>query len=169
MGFENVKGKSSWQITFKLLSTRQRSHRWTKVILQWLQQLQARTAAKISKASTTEKHDQTRADRSLQHSSDSEEAEDVELVGWRTRLINRLGQGRPSTSTIPAPATPAGSQVTNLSNPAALPVTPGGKRLSGGWDGAVLFPDSTPDPTDALVRRLRQSRKFQAKVPFTAS
>ena len=113
--------------------------------LQWLQQLQTRASAKIAKSNANP----------LQATNggsgeDPEDAEDVELLGWRTRLIDGLGQGR----TIPAPPTPAGSQITNNSNSVANQPTPAGQAMYD-VDANLSFPYTGPDPTDALVRMLR--------------
>lgn len=53
--------------------------------------------------------------------SHRDQDEDVELLGWRTRLIERAGQGRGKTvRTIPLAAeTPTGSQITEMAMPSA--------------------------------------------------
>lgn len=46
--------------------------------------------------------------------------EDVELLGWRTRLIERAGRGRGKTvRTFPLAETPTGSQITDVAMPSA--------------------------------------------------
>ena len=69
--------------------------------LQWLLDLRTRALSKISSASTA-KQDNPERDADSSHrsnkadgSGDGEDDEDVELLGWRTRLIERAGQGRP--------------------------------------------------------------------------
>lgn len=82
--------------------------------LQWLLELRTRALSKTSKVSTT--HEQggpqrdADQDRQSNHGGGDghrEQDEDVELLGWRTRLIERAGQGRKKTiRTIPLAETP---------------------------------------------------------------
>jgi hypothetical protein len=129
--------------------------------LQWLTKLRARVSSKISTASLQANSqrpenaalasdiltDATRGDR--------EDSEDVELLGWRTRLIERADyQNRHTIRTIPLPGSlndgpdptqrdagfensQSGGDV-NFTNPD--PTMPN-----------VAFPWVTPDSTDGLV------------------
>ncbi|RAK77690.1 uncharacterized protein BO72DRAFT_477267 [Aspergillus fijiensis CBS 313.89] len=65
--------------------------------LQWLTRLRARASAKIASASTQPAAAQDDAGR--RGDRDREDSEDVELLGWRTRLIERAGQGRQTIRT----------------------------------------------------------------------
>ncbi|KAL4939489.1 hypothetical protein BDV06DRAFT_198793 [Aspergillus oleicola] len=164
--------------------------------LQWLNKLRARVSSKISIASTpagqqpdlnSNQHPQrehgsgpgpgTDSDRPAtsqtqqgglrEHSED--EDEDVELLGWRTRLIERAGPGqdRQTIRTIPlAATTPNGTHVTNVvSNP-----SPGQVQSRFGFDSShfqgglslrnpnpdlvmpsTSFPWVTPDSTDGFL------------------
>lgn len=87
--------------------------------LQWLLKLRARTSSKISTASTAQRVDSQRADDLDRRkcSEDREEGEDFELLGWRTRLIERAGQNHLTIRTIRSAATLTGSSVTDNSNP----------------------------------------------------
>jgi hypothetical protein len=81
--------------------------------LQWLIKLRARALTEISTASTTQR-DGAQRDAEQGHRNDVEEErddEDVELLGWRTRLIERAGQDRQKIiKTISLATAPAGSQ-----------------------------------------------------------
>ncbi|KAM5344358.1 hypothetical protein ACJ41O_012895 [Fusarium nematophilum] len=71
--------------------------------LQWLLNLRSRALSKISGAATSQRD----GDGHREHD------EDVELLGWRTRLIERAGQGRQKTiRTIHLVETPSDSQTT---------------------------------------------------------
>lgn len=124
--------------------------------LQWLHKLHARASAKISKASAAQKSAPQRGAELDQqvNSEDREDAEEVELLGWRTRLIERVGQGRPTISTIGLSPTPA-SHATNTSNP--LPNQDIFDDQNQPWNKSAVLPGAsltftTPDPTDVLVR-----------------
>lgn len=127
--------------------------------LKWLQRLRARASSKVSKASTTPKTGPHRDVESERNGTTEErdDAEDVELLGWRTRLIERVGRGRPTVSTIRLPSTPAGSVVTNVSNPLPNQTAFGDPTQFGITNatrpGASLT-FSTPDPTDDPVRAM---------------
>ncbi|OJJ02455.1 hypothetical protein ASPVEDRAFT_676961 [Aspergillus versicolor CBS 583.65] len=141
--------------------------------LQWLMKLRARASSKISKASTPQQHtnnNNSQQDNDHDHNSDRhrsreerEESEDVELLGWRTRLIERAGQNHKTIRTIHFAPTPNGSHITSIPNP-----SPGGTRVEGshGGGGAAVggdigspgltmpsssFPWVTPDSTDGFL------------------
>ncbi|KAK2600059.1 hypothetical protein QQS21_005223 [Conoideocrella luteorostrata] len=71
--------------------------------LQWLLKLRTRALSKISEVSTLQRSNRQREASSGLHSNNGDESdhreedEDVELLGWRTRLIERTGQGRRMT------------------------------------------------------------------------
>ncbi|KAK5094261.1 hypothetical protein LTS08_008681 [Lithohypha guttulata] len=103
--------------------------------LEWLLKLRARGKAKIAAVSTQK--DRRRA-QGQPASEEREEAEDVELLGWRTRLIERAGQNQKIIRTIRlAATTPTGSAITNLSNPPP------------NVDEGSHYPDISLDPTIA--------------------
>ncbi len=126
--------------------------------LQWLQKLRARASLKISTVPKAQKIGLQRDARLDQRTSseDREDAEDIELLGWRTRLIERAGQGRPTISTIRLPATPTGSHVTSDSQPPVnqdYVADPHGQLRT----AEMMMPSASlsftaPDPTDDLVR-----------------
>ncbi|KAL1866188.1 hypothetical protein Daus18300_006852 [Diaporthe australafricana] len=93
--------------------------------LQWLLNLRTQALSKTSKASNTQEggDPQSGADQDQQSNHGDghrEQDEDLELLGWRTRLIERAGQGRKKTiRTIPLAETPTGSQITDIAMPSA--------------------------------------------------
>lgn len=139
--------------------------------LQWLMKLRARASSKISKASTPQQHtnnNNPQQDNDHDHNSDRhrsredrEESEDVELLGWRTRLIERAGQNHKTIRTIHFAPTPNGSHITSIPNPSL-----GSTRVEGSHGGVAVggdigspeltmpsssFPWVTPDSTDDFV------------------
>lgn len=112
--------------------------------LQWLLKLRSRASSKISAASTAKKADSNQNADADQRTG-SEDEEDVELIGWRTRLIERAGQNRQKSRTIRLPATPTGSHTTNVSN-----VQP---NESEQMMANTSLPPVTFDSTDDMVRR----------------
>ncbi|OQV06667.1 Fungal specific transcription factor domain-containing protein [Cladophialophora immunda] len=126
--------------------------------LQWLVKLRARASSKISRASTAQKANAERgADPDVRRSSeDREDGEDVELLGWRTRLIERAGQDRLTIRTIRFAATPTGSHITDISGHPPdnrQPVGPQGQpRTAEMMMPSASLPFLTPDPTDDLLR-----------------
>ena len=126
--------------------------------LQWLLKLRARASSKISTASTSsaQKVDSQRdADPDARRSSeDRVDYEDLELVGWRTRLIERVGQDRQTIRTIRPAPTKAGSQITDISNPPPNENHPGGLQSQLRVPEMVMPSASvlTPDSTDDIVR-----------------
>ena len=87
--------------------------------LQWLLNLRTRALSKLSEASVApgglpQRHDALQQQSTVRDGDgNGEQDEDVELLGWRTRLIERAGQGRQKTiRTIRLVETPTGSQTT---------------------------------------------------------
>ena len=126
--------------------------------LQWLLKLRVRALSKISTASIAQDTDSQRdAHRERQRSrEDREDSEDVELLGWRTRLIERAGQDHQTIRTIHLRETPTGSDGTNNSN-----LSPSARNFGGAQGelgtGNMMVPNSslslvTPDSTAELVR-----------------
>lgn len=101
--------------------------------LQWLLNLRTRALSKTSRASAQEQEGEPSAQRDVgadrqqggggdvDGEGHRDQDEDVELLGWRTRLIERAGQGRGKTvRAIPLAAeTPTGSQITDMAMPSA--------------------------------------------------
>lgn len=137
--------------------------------LQWLLNLRARARSKISEASAAHKGDTQQAtgesdarvnheNRDLEGNGHREQYEDVELLGWRTRLIERAGQGRQkiirTISLAETPTeTPADSHITDFAN---LP--PGDHHQQGQLGGldmatpGALLPAVTLNSTNDIVR-----------------
>ncbi|KAK9350906.1 hypothetical protein V1523DRAFT_418316 [Lipomyces doorenjongii] len=123
--------------------------------LQWLLKLRARASSKISMASTSKKVDlQNDADLNRRRSGDDrEDGEDVELVGWRTRLIERAGQDRQTIRTIRVATVPTGTHMTDISYPPSrknIPEGPQGQLET--MTPSASLPIATPDSTDDIVR-----------------
>lgn len=113
--------------------------------LQWLRKLRARASFKISTAQTND----MQRDPFPNHrrsTEDREESEDLELLGWRTRLIQRADQDRPTIRTIPMVATPTRSQMTN--DPANRNIVENTEPMLSN----TTLPMVTPNQTDDLVR-----------------
>lgn len=107
-----------------LLAHGARSPRY-KSNLQWLLNLRTRALSKVSEKSGAQRDGQAvqrEVDSGGQTQSDNrqgeENDEDVELLGWRTRLIERAGQGgcRKVIRTIHFAGTPTESQTTETGN-----------------------------------------------------
>jgi hypothetical protein len=85
--------------------------------LQWLSDLRTRALFKISSVSASHRSNPQEGDvedRQI-NSRDSEDDEDVELLGWRTRLIERAGQNQQKTiRTIRLSETPTVSPNMNV-------------------------------------------------------
>ncbi|PYI29943.1 hypothetical protein BP00DRAFT_437272 [Aspergillus indologenus CBS 114.80] len=123
--------------------------------LQWLMKLRARASAKIASAST--QPDAARDDAVRRE--DREDSEDVELLGWRTRLIERAGQGRQTIRTTIqlADETPTDSPhgIDVGSNPSPNDLHHPFGMLQG--DNSMIMPGSslpmvTPDSTNELLQ-----------------
>ncbi|RAK88204.1 hypothetical protein BO79DRAFT_237884 [Aspergillus costaricaensis CBS 115574] len=131
--------------------------------LQWLSKLRARASSKIATASTAaqqadSQRDQGDPDRQEISREDREDSEDVELLGWRTRLIERAGQGRPTIRTIQLAETPTDSHesfdVSNTSPHGHIHRAPQGEL---GFGDNIMIPGSslpmvTPDSTNELLQ-----------------
>ena len=124
--------------------------------LQWLLKLRARAAAKIeSAASGRHSAAPVQGDSNPFRQQDSAEGEDLELLGWRTRLISRTGHERQTVQTIRVPATPTGSHTTAFSNQNADPANVADAedqlRMAEMLTSNTSLPLSTADSTDELV------------------
>ena len=130
--------------------------------LQWLQKLRARAKAKIAALTEAQLTNRRRAQEDGQQSTseEREDGEDVELLGWRTRLIERAGQNRKTIRTIRHSATtPTGSAITISSNPQthideSLLLQNAGSVAHAAVDGLAV-PFVTPDSTNDLVSYLQ--------------
>lgn len=124
--------------------------------LQWLINLRSRALSKVSQASTAQRGDPQRdAGPEWQGKGGNgdgdghrEHEEDVELLGWRTRLIERAGQGREKTvRTIRRAETsnesPTNSHTTETTNPPLNEINP---------MPAGAFPTASLDSTNEIVR-----------------
>lgn len=127
-----------------------------KTNLQWLLNLRTRAISKMSEASATQQQPdqpQQNINTSGDHQSGDtggheDPDEDIELLGWRTRLIERAGQdqGRQKTiRTIHLVETPTDSQTTDIPNPLAT------RNLINGYSGTsdIAMP-STSLPITSL-------------------
>lgn len=114
--------------------------------LQWLIKLRTRASAKVSAAAspggeaalTNQSQDLERNGEGGMARGDREDSEDVELVGWRTRLIERAGQGTQVIKTVTPMATPSDSHFTAVSN-----TTISEHNILGGHKGQLRFADLT--------------------------
>lgn len=88
-----------------------KSPRYTRN-LQWLMKLRARLSSKIAAASAASRGNLQQETSNEQRDED----EDAELVGWRTRLVERIGQNQRVSRTIHLAPTPTGSQITDNLN-----------------------------------------------------
>ncbi|KAH7082385.1 fungal-specific transcription factor domain-containing protein [Paraphoma chrysanthemicola] len=85
--------------------------------LKWLSKLRARVVANTPNADETSSAQPGNHDQEREATDEDGNNEDVELLGWRTRLIERGGQARRRIRTINLAATPPGSHVTDNSSP----------------------------------------------------
>ncbi|GLA32183.1 hypothetical protein AnigIFM63326_011322 [Aspergillus niger] len=127
--------------------------------LQWLSKLRARASSKIATVSTATQQVDSQRDHGDPDGQeigreDREDSEDVELLGWRTRLIERAGQGRPTIRTIRLAETPTDSyESLDVSN-ASPHGHPQGELGTG---DNIMMPGSslpmvTPDSTNELLQ-----------------
>lgn len=134
--------------------------------LQWLLNLRTRALSKISEASnTTENGGAQRAanpdirrntNQDRDREGEENDEEDVELLGWRTRLIERAGQGgrRKVIRTIHLAGTPTDSQAT--AEPVNFPLYDSHTRGQLGPSDAVsAMPSMTVDSTNDVVSRMQ--------------
>jgi hypothetical protein len=82
--------------------------------LEWLTKLRAQASAKMMAASTPQTYN-PQADSDLCRRTSMEDGEDLELLGWRTRLIERASQARRTIRTVHLPTTPTDSHNTGNS------------------------------------------------------
>lgn len=124
--------------------------------LRWLVKLRDRASSKMSTATTVQTDNERRAaDPAEPRSSDDrEDGDDIELLGWRTRLIERAGKNSHTIRTINVAATPTSSNMGQR--------TPDQSRHDGAhgqpslgemtMPGGPLRSAASTDPTDELVR-----------------
>ncbi|KAI0891439.1 hypothetical protein F4806DRAFT_302651 [Annulohypoxylon nitens] len=119
--------------------------------LQWLLKLRTRALSKITEATIDSGRQSTSGNREGHKENDEE---DVELLGWRTRLIERMDQGRQKTiRTIHLAATPTDTQITDITD---SPLN--GNHFQnhlGTLDMAIpntALPEVAPDPTNDILR-----------------
>ncbi|KAF2014262.1 hypothetical protein BU24DRAFT_423267 [Aaosphaeria arxii CBS 175.79] len=74
--------------------------------LEWLTKLRARASSKMASSSQVAAVQSNHDENQRRGDGDVDDNEDVELLGWRTRLIERAGQESPSVKTIHLPSTP---------------------------------------------------------------
>ncbi|KAL4893492.1 hypothetical protein BDV59DRAFT_207607 [Aspergillus ambiguus] len=123
--------------------------------LQWLQKLRTRASSKVSSASTAQRVDSQRdTDTDQQRGAeDREDSEDVELLGWRTRLIERAGQDRQTIRTIQRAQTSASSHMSNPSpNDRYFGNPQGEMRVGDMMVSSLSLPFVSPDSTDGFVQ-----------------
>ena len=87
--------------------------------LQWLLNLRTRALAKVASVSTSNRGNTqgNGEEQGQDDNQDGEDDEDVELLGWRTRLIERAGQNQQKTiRTIRLSETPTVSPTMNVAN-----------------------------------------------------
>lgn len=124
--------------------------------LQWLLKVRARISSKIARTKEAQTLmiplDQAQVGHTI--SEGREDGEDVELLGWRTRLIERAGQNQKTVRTIRlAATTPTGSAVTTSDDPRVNSYDFGGTEQPSrvvdtaiqGLSAHFVSPDSTND------------------------
>ncbi len=92
--------------------------------LEWLLKLRARVVAKMASSQAQQQQQNSRDSADIHAVDDGDDSEeDVELLGWRTRLIERASQNHHTAKTIRSSASPAGASnsVNDLSRFATLP------------------------------------------------
>jgi hypothetical protein len=138
--------------------------------LQWLLKLRARALSKISTVASAPQDDpQQHVDNNWRRTDDTENGEDVELLGWRTRLIERGGKDRQTIRTIRIPTTPTDSHTTNISNRLAeeyhLGNTHDQLRMAEMLTSSASLPSTIADSTDELVRMTSILPSEKVNVP----
>lgn len=122
--------------------------------LRWLLKLRNRASSKIHTMASTRRNSD--ADASGENGS-REDCEDVELLGWRTRLIERSDRERQTIKTIhlPAPLTTPGLtdqlQTQTMAASGAASGLQGNAAVQAQGLGSVPSSSMTHDPTDELV------------------
>lgn len=113
--------------------------------LQWLSKLRSRVIARVSSASQTRQISSQAAAGDVEaQPSDKSDSEDAELVGWRTRLIERVGQNRQTSTTV--------RHATTLSNTEHL--SPNASNMI---HPTTYFSLQTPDSMNDLVRSIAKT------------
>ncbi|KAJ4232332.1 hypothetical protein NW759_002720 [Fusarium solani] len=127
--------------------------------LQWLLNLRTRALSKISSVSASQRGN-SRRDTDAVGQNDGEDAggdreddEDVELLGWRTRLIERMGQGHQKTiRTIRLSETPSVSPNMNVTSTSVNSFHPQGQMgLSDMANSNPSLPAVNLDSTNELL------------------
>ncbi|KAI8667623.1 Fungal-trans domain-containing protein [Fusarium sp. Ph1] len=127
--------------------------------LQWLLNLRTRALSKISSVSASQRGNSRRdTDAAGQNdgeddAGDREDDEDVELLGWRTRLIERMGQGHQKTiRTIRLSETPSVSPNMNVTSTSVNSFHPQGQMgLSDMANSNPSLPAVNLDSTNELL------------------
>jgi len=136
--------------------------------LQWLVKLRTRAVSKISTPTSARPDASHTQEVRTEMEENRDAAEDVELVGWRTRLIERAGKGRRTVRTIAAPATPTGSHITIGSNPPPDPNYHGSTQdqilMAEMLTSNASMPSTVGDSTDGLVSQNCTSLQGQANA-----
>jgi hypothetical protein len=121
----------------------------------WLSRLLRRASAKITQAISGSGDAALRSATHSIHSND-EMADDVELLGWRTRLIEHAAQGTRRATTIHSGVSPGRPRQETFSHQHATTITvvqgaaPGGNLLAASADPPSVR--SADSATDFLVR-----------------
>jgi hypothetical protein len=123
--------------------------------LQWLVKLRTRAVSKTTPLTNPRPEQSNAHGMPIAVDESRDPGEDVELLGWRTRLIERAGKGRQTSKTIAAPATPTGSHITVGSNPPFDPLYHGSTQdqilMAEMLTSNASLPSTGGDPTDGLV------------------
>lgn len=117
--------------------------------LQWLTKLRVRASSKMSMAASSSAqrgNDPEVADTTGRSGSEGREDEDLELLGWRTRLVERADRNRQTIKTIhPSPSSNTAQRKTAES----FSYIDG--RQPGMTPNSTTLPTWTPDSTNDLV------------------
>lgn len=118
--------------------------------LQWLLKLRSRASSKVSTVSNQAGDVRGPLDMGERNNSESrDENDDVELLGWRTRLVERADRNHQTIRTVHLPTTPANSHMTQDTNP---PFQKDHSDLAEIALPTHTLSSATYDPTDDLVR-----------------
>jgi hypothetical protein len=141
--------------TISLYTNIIQSHSTTRLLrnLEWLLKLRQRASSRMAAAASS-----TQPDCALQAGDDEED--DAELIGWRTRLVQRLGKGAQLATTI----TPSQSAATPSPNTAMARTISQALQNHFVLDDATRLPTQDSEPvggssdqgTDMLVGRIRR-------------
>ncbi|KAI8666838.1 Fungal-trans domain-containing protein [Fusarium keratoplasticum] len=127
--------------------------------LQWLLNLRTRALSKISSVSALQRGNSRRDTNAAGQNDgedgdrDREDDEDVELLGWRTRLIERMGQGHQKTiRTIRLSETPSVSPNMNVTSTSVNSFNPQGQMgISDMANSNPSLPAVNLDSTNELL------------------